>query len=45
MRRQIIAGLVVGSSIGIRKSEDTDVFENDDGDEQEYYPREVAVQQ
>lgn len=44
MRKQIIAGLVVGSTIGIRKSEDTETFENDDGEEQEYNPREVAVQ-
>jgi len=44
MRKQIIAGLVTGCNIGIRKSEQTDVFENDDGEEVEYNPREVAVQ-
>jgi hypothetical protein len=43
MRKQIIAGLVEGCTIGIRKSEETDTFENDDGEQQEYNPREVAV--
>jgi len=44
MRKQIIAGLVNDCSIGIRKSEQTEVFEDDEGEEQEYNPREVAVQ-
>ena len=43
MRQQIIAGLVEGAQIGIRKSEETDSFENEDGEEQEYNPREVRV--
>ncbi|MFY4811294.1 hypothetical protein ACOJIV_01095 [Haloarcula sp. AONF1] len=43
MRRQIIAGLIEGAKIGVRKSEETESFENDDGEEQEYNPREVRV--
>ena len=44
MRKAIISGLVEGATIGIRKSEDSETFENDDGEETEYYPRDVRVQ-
>lgn len=43
MRRQIIAALVEGAQIGVRMSEDTDSFTNEDGEEQEYHPKEVRV--
>ena len=43
MRRKIISGLVVGEMIGVKKSDESESFENDDGEEQEYYPREIRV--
>ena len=41
LKNQIIAALVEGSMMGVRKSEDTETFENDDGEEQEYHPKEA----
>ncbi|QGA81100.1 hypothetical protein [Halomicrobium sp. LC1Hm] len=40
LKNQIIAALVVGNTMGVRKSEDVEKFTNDDG-EQEYHPKEA----
>ncbi|MFC7142717.1 hypothetical protein ACFQMA_23140 [Halosimplex aquaticum] len=43
MKDRIIAALVEGAQIAIRKSEDDESFEDDDGEEVTYYPKEVRV--
>lgn len=43
MRKSIIRALIADRRIAIRKSEDTETYVDEDGNEQEYHPREVRV--
>jgi len=45
LKNQIIAALVEGSTMGVRMSEDTETFEDDDGEEQEYHPKKARFEQ
>jgi len=43
MRRQLVTALVEGAHMGVRMSEETETFEQD-GEKQEYHPKEVRFQ-
>lgn len=43
MRSQLVTALVEGAFMGVRKSTETDTFEQD-GEEQEYHPKEARFQ-
>lgn len=43
LRRSIVSALIEDAVIGIRKSDSKESFEDDDGEEIEYYPREARI--